>query len=121
MSETAANPADLQVIDARNLIICSACPAPQTLSVSSNTVVHCDDELCATVADCATGANVKPFAGCAIPGGPCAPAPVGMWGPGSSKTTHCDQKALRKSDTLACAVGGTISVLSPGQSKMFVA
>ena len=121
MTDAAGNPGDLQVIDARNLIICTACPTPQPLVVTSNTVVHCDDQLCATIADCAPGTNIKPFAGCAITGGPCSPSPVGMWGPGSAVTTHLDQKALRKSDTLACAVGGTISVMSAGQSRMFVA
>jgi hypothetical protein len=35
--------------------------------------------------------------------------------PGSPTTTYQQQRALRLTDTLQCASGGTISFISPGQ------
>jgi hypothetical protein len=124
---SSGNPNELQVIDAKNLMICTGCPAPQVLTVTSTKTVNCADQLCATIADCIPMVNIKPFGPCAFTpappspsGGPCVPAPVGKWQPGSAMTTHEDNPALRKSDTLPCALGGTISIAVPGQTKTFV-
>jgi hypothetical protein len=43
-----------------------------------------------------------------------------MWAPGSPTTSYDGIKALRITDTLQCATGGTISIVQPGQPELFV-
>jgi hypothetical protein len=121
------DPSQLQVINALNLIVCSGCPKPQPLTTLTNQVTTCDDQFCATIADCAPGANILPFGPCAFTpappspsGGPCIPKPVGQWAPGSITTTYQGHRALRQQDKLTCATGGVITILQPGQSHTFV-
>lgn len=117
----------LQVIDNLNLIICSGCPKPQPLKVTTNPNVYASSQLCATIMDCAPMVNIKPFGPCAFTplppspsGGPCIPKPVGTWMPGSAMTYIHSIRSLRQTDTLQCAQGGTISILFPGQTHTFV-
>ncbi len=46
-------PAPLQVINAQNSIICTGCPKPQPLIVTSQPNDFASNQLCATIADCA--------------------------------------------------------------------
>lgn len=117
----------LQVIDAQNMMVCTGCPKPEPLIVTSQVNVFASNQLCATIADCIPPANILPFGPCAhIPaggspsGGPCVPAPVGMWQPGSATTTYDGIKALRITDTLKCLTGGTITFMQPGQPELTV-
>ena len=112
----------LQVINVKNQIICSACPKPQPLIVTSQTTVFADKQLCATVDDFIPMENIMPFGPCALTplppspsGGPCVPKTTSPWQPGSPTVKHEKQRALRECDTLQCATGGTISVLFAGQ------
>ena len=121
-------PGPLQVIDALNSIICTGCPKPQPLKVTSQFNVFCENQLCATIADCIPMVNIMPFGPCAFTpappspsGGPCIPKPTGMWQPGSEAiATYDGIKALRIVDTLQCAMGGTIMVANAGQVIMTV-
>jgi hypothetical protein len=112
----------LQVINATNLIVCTGCPVPLPLTVTSQPNVECQSQLCATIADCIPIVNVPIFGPCLFTpappspsGGPCIPKPVGPWSPGSPTTTYDGIPALRETDTLQCAMGGRISVIFPGQ------
>lgn len=114
--------APLQVIDNKNMIVCTGCPKPQPPKVTMNQTVYCHDELSATIADCIPMVNIKPFGPCLFTplppsssGGPCIPKPVGMWSPGASMTTHQQIPALRVTDTLQCGSGGTITITFAGQ------
>ena len=114
----------LQVINAQNMIVCTGCPIPQPLTVTSNQTVFASKQLCATIADCIPMVNIMPFGPCAFTpappspsGGPCSPKPVGMWSPGSPTTSHQKIPALRQTDTLQCGSGGTISIMQPGQMQ----
>ena len=117
----------LQVINATNMIVCTACPKPQPLIVTMQQNVFASDELCATIADCEPMVNIMPFGPCALTplppspsGGPCIPKPAGTWLPGSPTTNYDGIKALRITDTLQCMTGGTISILEPGQPELMV-
>lgn len=119
--------APLQVIDSLNLITCTGCPVPQPLKVTTNQTVNASSQLCATIADCAPVANIRPWPTCAFTpappspsGGPCMPKPTGFWQPGSGTVTIQSIPALRDSDILPCAQGGLISVLFAGQTHTFV-
>ena len=111
-----------QVIDVQNMIICTGCPKPQPLIVTSQSTVFASDELCATVNDHIPMVNIMPFGPCAFTplppspsGGPCVPKTPAPWEPGSPTVNHEKQKALRDCDTLQCMQGGTISVSFAGQ------
>ena len=117
----------LQVIDALNQIMCTGCPAPSVLTVTSQPTVFNTEQLCATIMDCIPMVNLKPFGPCAFTpeppspsGGPCIPKPAGTWTPGATTTTYDNMPALRQTDTLQCAMGGTIMILNPGQTIMTV-
>ena len=122
-----ADPSRLQVINTRNLIVCTGCPKPQPLVVTSQMGTTCEGELSATVADCAPMVNLAPFGPCLFTplppsssGGPCVPKPVGQWTPGALSTTYEGLRALRRQDILPCAAGGVISVVQPGQLFTFI-
>jgi hypothetical protein len=117
----------LLVIDNLNMIICTGCPKPQPLKVTMNQTEYASKQLSATIADCVPALNIKPFGPClftpappSTSGGPCIPKPLGMWQPGSSMTKIQKIPALRQTDTLKCASGGTISVMMPGQTHTLV-
>ena len=63
----------LQVINAQNMIVCTACPKPQPLMVTSQPNVFASDQLCATIADCIPMVNILPFGPCALT--PLPPSP----------------------------------------------
>ena len=117
----------LQVIAAKSQIACTGCPIPHPLIVTSHSTVVNSQVLRATIADCNPITNIVPFGPCAFTpappspsGGPCIPKPLGMWSPGSSTTIVSKFPALRQTDVLQCAMGGTIMVIDPGQSQYFV-
>lgn len=126
-SSPSAGGGPLQVIDVMNKIICSGCPKPQPLKVTTNPNVFASKQLCATIMDCAPMVNILPFGPCAFTpappspsGGPCIPKPVGTWQPGSAMTNIHSIRSLRQTDTLQCGQGGTISILFAGQTHTFV-
>lgn len=49
---------------------------------------------------------------------PCIPVPAGTWLPGSPKTLIGGMPALNNTCKLMCAYGGSIGVLSPGQTTV---
>jgi hypothetical protein len=112
----------LQVIDKLNAIICTGCPSPNVLTVTMNQTVFCSGQLCATIKDRVPALNILPFPACAFNAatGTCIPAIPADWTPGSPTTSHQKIPALRQSDTLQCAVGGTISIQFAGQAQVDV-
>lgn len=62
---------------------------------------------------------VGTFGTCSALGpGPCAPALPGNWSPGCTKEKISGTFCLKKSDTLSCSIGGTISITSANQTKV---
>jgi hypothetical protein len=117
----------LNVVSLKNKIACTGCPIPNSLIVTSQPAALNESAQRATIADCAPMVNIMPFGPCAFTpappspsGGPCIPKPVGMWKPGSTTTLVANIPALRQTDTLQCASGGTIMVIFPGQGRYLV-
>lgn len=48
---------------------------------------------------------------------PCVPGTCPKWGAVDPNSLLCGEPALLKPSTLRCMYGGTISIVSPGQSK----
>lgn len=104
---------------------CTCGDAPSPLTVTSQTQVMIGGQLAATVMDYAPTANIAPFGTCktltsAASGVPtaCLPATAAPWTPGSTSVVRIGNfNGLLSTDTLACTVGGVISVESPGQTQ----
>lgn len=102
-----------------------SCPAgsePVTLVVTSNTIEKISGELVATVADAVSMSNVPSFGTCTILTAqangvtcPCVPSIAGLWTPGSTTHKIGGVAVLTQSATLACAIGGSISIDDPAQ------
>ena len=98
-------------------------PTPLTATCAAPTV-SIEGKPAATVFDFAPVGNIKPFGLCyappklAQPGGiptPCMPVPAGPWIPvGTPKVFIKGQPALTNQYTLACSMGGVITIKMPG-------
>ncbi len=105
-------------------LICTAQSTPSVLTVTSQAKTSATSQLVGTINDNSL-ANIGTFGICSIltaqAGGtptPCSPNIPSTWAPGSTKITCNSKKCLLVTDTLACAVGGTISISSAGQTKV---
>jgi hypothetical protein len=109
------------------LVVCQGamamCPlgtAPSTLTVTSQQSYTIGGMLVATIQDCNPMVNLPPFGTCntltaAAQGVPtmCALAPVGMWTPGSTLQKINNIPVLTQACTLACGIGGVITITNP--------
>jgi hypothetical protein len=77
-----------------------------------------EDQFAANIMDHVPMVNILPFGACATLQGPCVPATLAPWVPGSPSVTLDDLPALDDISTLECLVGGTITVLDPGQTTV---
>jgi hypothetical protein len=98
-------------------------PGLAVLNVLPINMVSSGTQPVATVMDNKPFVNIVTFGACTMmpkppPQLPCVFAPAGPWSPGSSKLSIKGQKALTKSCKLNCAIGGQISIVSPGVSKI---
>jgi hypothetical protein len=117
----------LQVINQLGMCICTMGAAPSPIVVTSNQTEFCNGQLSATIMDYVSLTNITPFGTCttltAAANGvptPCVPATQSPWTTGSPITSIQKIPSLRECDTLACLVGGTISIQFPGQTQVDV-
>jgi hypothetical protein len=110
---------------------CSFGSAPAPLTVLPDKNVMSDQGMPAgTIMDFVPFLNVSPFGMCSSPNyptmifpgvpGPCIPAPVAPWAPGSPDVTIQNIPALTAQDTTTCALNGVISFAFPGQTVVQV-
>ena len=100
------------------LLICTQGAAPSTLVVLPVHREQIEGQFAANIMDHIPLTNIKPFGVCATLQGPCVPATLAPWAPGSPNVMLDDQPALDDISTLECMVGGTITVLDPGQTTV---
>lgn len=100
------------------LLRCSCGAEPSRLVVLPVHREQIEDQFAANIMDHIPMANVLPFGACATLQGPCVPATLAPWVPGSPSVTLDDLPALDDISTLECLVGGTITVLDPGQTTV---
>jgi hypothetical protein len=93
---------------------CSLGSTPSTLSVPSSqakaqsqNIGVVTDKIIGTFGTCP---NLGP--------GPCAPSITGNWSPGCTKNKLSGTACIKKTDTLMCSVGGTITITNAGQTKV---
>jgi hypothetical protein len=114
--------------------MCSFGTSPGTLNVTSQAAVLVSGRPAATVTDVAPMASVTPCGMCTtvtnptvaaataaalgvLTPQPCIPAPVGTWLGGKSPLIS-GKPGLANDAKLLCAYGGSINVVSPGQTTV---
>jgi hypothetical protein len=98
------------------LLICSCGAAPSALVVLPVHREQIEDQFAANIMDHVPMVNIMPFGACATLQGPCVPATLVPWAPGSPTVMLDDQPALDDVSILECLVGGVITVSDPGQT-----
>ena len=101
------------------VLVCTAGSSPCSFIVPPPSVQG-EKKPAANIGDHISGTNVPTFGACAITLATCVPALPAPWAPGSPNVILRKLPALRNIDTLSCAIGGTISVASPGQGTVHV-
>lgn len=113
-----------------DLLMCTQGLAPSSLVVTPVNRVSAEKKPMATVADSKPFVNIVPFGLCmslanpttasltaaalgVLTPGPCMPATVGPWMPGSPTVRVGGVPALNSTSKCVCAYGGQISVVVP--------
>jgi hypothetical protein len=113
-------PPKLAVADGA-VLRCSAGSAPSTLAVTTDPFTFIEGHFIATIFDNSPVINVKPFGVCAITQKPCMLVTPTPWQPGGVGILLASPfPILSDNSFLMCSVGGTIQVMNPGQSTLFV-
>ena len=116
-------------------IACTMGLSPGTLNVTSQQKVLVSSAPAATINDTAPMVNVGACGLCTSMANPtvasataaalgvltpmpCVPSPVGPWMGGGTCPMVSGQPGLSNEATLVCSYGGTIRILSPGQTKV---
>lgn len=123
-----------------SLIVCSGAVCTCNFGLTPSALSVMPENKCmagapaATVADCVAGKNIMPFGLCTTMSNPavaaataaalgvltpqpCMPVMVGMWMPGSANVLLGGKPALTGDSTAMCAYGGSIKIVSAGQTK----
>jgi hypothetical protein len=100
------------------LLICTQGAAPSVLVVLAEHREQIEEEFAANITDHIPLVNIMPFAACAALEGPCVPATLAPWVPGSPSVILDEDPALDDSSILECLVGGVITVVDPGQTTV---
>ena len=108
----------MQVVDTA-ILVCSAGSSPSNLKVIP-TSVKGEKKNQANILDHVSGTNIFPFGTCAITLAACSPSTPSPWSSGSPNVCTRKSPTLRNIDTLACTIGGTISVSSPAEGTIKV-
>ncbi len=96
------------------VVSCSQGSAPSSLTVAVSKCVAQGSKI-GVISDKVVGT----FGTCALLGpGPCAPAFPGNWSPGCSKVKCSAVACIKGSDSLACSIGGSVTIISEGQVKV---
>jgi hypothetical protein len=103
------------------MLKCNQGTIPGVLQVTSNFTVTSQNKFVATELDKIPFVNIPPFGVCLMltkmSPVPCAPCPV-MWTNTHPKTKAGVGKVLLKKSCIQCAIGGKISLTTPGQIKV---
>lgn len=109
-------------------LMCSFGAAPSALVVLPLNRVMTSGQPAANIMDHIPMTNIMPFGTCqiltAMAAGvptPCQPATAAPWAPGSLTVQVANQPALNDTSLCQCALGGVITVTTPGQMTHQVA
>ncbi len=98
------------------LLVCTQGAAPSALVVLAEHREQIEEQFAANIMDHIPLANILPFGACVALEGPCVPATVAPWTPGSPNVILDEEPALDDTSILTCLVGGIITVVDPGQT-----
>jgi hypothetical protein len=114
----------LAVVGETSLIKCTAGAMPTPLMVLPDRTVIAEFMLMGNITDMIPVVNIVPFGTCTIlaaVGDPaCTPIPVTPWISPAVTVLVQGMPALDKSSVLQCLVGGTITVVEPGNVTVMV-
>jgi hypothetical protein len=109
----------MQVVNGAQLIcVCGSVP-----SILTVLPVHREldqNQFAANIMDHVPMINIMPFGVCVKLAGPCVPATPAPWVPGAVTVILDGAPALDNISTLACTLGGIITVLNPGQTTTMI-
>jgi hypothetical protein len=100
------------------ILECTCGSTPSNLVVLPVHREQIEDQFAANIMDHAPLVNIGPFGVCATLQGPCVPATPAPWTPGSPSVLLDGEPALDQPSVLLCTIGGTITVVYPGQSTV---
>jgi len=100
-------------------LVCTQGKAPCALIVPAPPVTG-ESHVAANIFDNVPNVNIPGFSVCTAIGipKPCKPAFPGPWAPGSPNVLIRGKPALRNDCKLQCAIGGTVSIVLPGQATV---
>lgn len=108
---------DFVVVHGANLS-CSIGSVPSTLTITDAARKSKLESKAVGIVSDSGLPNIGTFGTCPNLGpGPCAPVVPGNWTPGCLKNKLGNTAVIKKSDTLVCTVGGTISITNAQQTK----
>ena len=99
-------------------LVCTLGSMPSNLVVLPVHREQIENQNAANIMDNIPMVNICPFGACATLQGPCVPATPAPWSPGALTVPLDNQPALDNISTLQCMVGGTITVMDPGQKSV---
>jgi hypothetical protein len=95
-------------------------PAPAATIMDHNPIVNIPPfGMCTSIANPTVASATAAALGVLTPM-PCIPNTPAPWAPGSPKVLLGGYPALTNTSQLVCMYGGTISIISPGQTKVMV-
>jgi hypothetical protein len=109
----------MQVVNGAQLI-CTCGSLPSILTVLPIHRELDQNQLAANIMDHVPAVNIMPFGVCVKLAGPCVPATPAPWVPGAVTVLLDKAPALDNISTLACTLGGVITVLNPGQTTTMI-
>lgn len=100
-------------------LVCNKGSAPCALNVLPPPVAG-ENNSAANIFDKVPSVNIPGFVVCTAKGKPqpCKPAFPAPWAPGSPNVLVRDKPALTDNSKLQCAIGGTVSIVKPGESTI---
>jgi hypothetical protein len=96
-------------------LMCSGGTAPSALVVLPVNRTLSSNLPAATIMDHAPTVNIPRFGMCKLTKKGCAPVTPSPWVPGSPTVLIGSFPALNNTSTCKCSLGGTISIMAPGQ------
>jgi hypothetical protein len=99
---------------------CTNGSVPGVLNLPATRGINAGGRTVARVTDTVAGVNIPSFGTCTATIGACTPALPGPWVPGSASVLGGNVPLLHQGCTCQCQRGGTLSILTPGQSTVIV-
>lgn len=105
------------------------------LNTTNQQSVRIEGRPAATIRDCAANTNITPIGMCTsmanpavasataaalgvLTPQPCTPMPIGTWQATNAGVRFCNMPCLSQGSNIQCAYGGSISIVSAGQTKV---